>query len=396
MQAVRAGDLRAGERVTRKFGLPFGDDPDDPDDLDELDDLDDGSDRGRPSYLRRRIVVAVAALAVLAVIAGGVLLSARIVNRLFGAPPDYAGAGSGSATVQVQPGDSLATIGQRLEDADVVKSAAAFTDAASNDPKATSIGPGTYRLHRHMQASLALSLLLDPSSLVRSRVTIPEGRRMRDILAAVAADTDISLPSLQAAAQHPERLGVPSWGAGHPLEGFLFPATYDFDPGTTAEQALSAMVTRFDQEATSLHLVDAAKAQGLSPYDALTLASIVEREGRLASDFPKIAEVFYNRLHRGMALQSDATLYYALPPDHGPLTQSDLKLDSPYNTRTNTGLPPTPIASPGEVALQAVLHPATGPYLYFVTIDKAGHAAFATTLDEFNRLVAESRRNGVQ
>jgi UPF0755 protein len=128
----------------------------------------------------------------------------------------------------------------------------------------------------------------------------------------------------------------------------------------------------------------------------LTLASIIEREGRLTADFPKIAEVFYNRLHRNMALQSDATLYYVLPPNHGSLTAADLKLNSPYNTRIHTGLPPTPIASPGETALTAALHPAHGPYLYFVTIDKAGHAAFATTLDEFNRLVVESRRNGVQ
>src|SRR5206468_7088158 len=133
-----------------------------------------------------------------------------------------------------------------------------------------------------------------------------------------------------------------------------------------------------------------------SPYQVLTLASIIEREGRLTADFPKIAEVFYNRLHAGMNLGSDATLYYVLPPNHGGLTSSDLQLDSPYNTRLHPGLPPTPIASPGEEALKAAIAPAKGDYLYFVTIDKAGHAAFARTLDEFNALVAESRRNGVQ
>jgi UPF0755 protein len=247
-----------------------------------------------------------------------------------------------------------------------------------------------------MSAASAVTLLLDPSALLQSRVVIPEGRRLRDIIATIAQDSEISTSDLEAAAKNPTALGVPSWGAGHPLEGFLFPATYDFQPGTTAMQALTAMVTRFNQEATSIHLVADSKAVGLSPYEVLTLASIIEREGRLAADFPKIAEVFYNRLHRNMALQSDATLYYVLPPNHGPLTQSDLKLDSPYNTRTHPGLPPSPIASPGEVALTAALHPSHGPYLYFVTIDKAGHAAFATTLDEFNRLVAESRRNGVQ
>jgi UPF0755 protein len=97
-----------------------------------------------------------------------------------------------------------------------------------------------------------------------------------------------------------------------------------------------------------------------------------------------------------MPLGSDATLYYVLPANHGGLTSADLHLNSPYNTRLHTGLPPTPIASPGATALTAALHPATGPYLYFVTIDKAGHAAFATTLQQFNQLVVQSRRNGVQ
>jgi UPF0755 protein len=133
----------------------------------------------------------------------------------------------------------------------------------------------------------------------------------------------------------------------------------------------------------------------MSEYDVITLASIVQREGLLVADYSKIAEVFVNRLHDGMPLGSDATLYYVLGPDHGPLTASDLQLDSPYNTRTNLGLPPTPINSPGQAAIEAVLHHATGPYLYFVTIDKAGHTAFATTLNRFNQLVAESRANGV-
>jgi UPF0755 protein len=350
----------------------------------------------RPSYGRRRAVVALVAAGVVAVLIAVVLLAAHGFNSIFGAPADYSGDGVGTVQVQITPGQSLTQIGQTLADADVVASGGAFTDAASQNARAASIGPGYYRLHKHMKASLALALLLDPSSLVQARVTIPEGRRMRDILALLVQDTDISMADLQAAVQDPASLGVPSWGAGHPLEGFLFPATYDFPPGTTATQALSAMVTRFNQEVASTHLVSGAAKVGLSPYGVLTLASIIEREGRLAADFPKIAEVFDNRLHQQMPLQSDATLYYVLPPDHGPLTASDLTIDSPYNTRTHAGLPPTPIASPGETALLAALHPATGPYLYFVTIDKAGHAAFATTLQEFNRLVAQSRANGVQ
>ncbi|MDQ1695074.1 MAG: hypothetical protein QOJ03_427 [Frankiaceae bacterium] len=362
------------------------------------DDLDLGfsqpeSPGGPPSYRRRRLVVALVALAVVAVLVLGGVVFFSTVRGWFGAPADYSGAGSGTVVVEVQPGDSLTAIGQALQSKGVVASVGAFTDAADGN---SSIGPGFYQLHRHMQASLAVKLLLDPASLLRSHITIPEGRRLRDILAAIADGSDISLTDLKAAAASPADLGVPRWGAGHPLEGFLFPATYDFPPGTTATEALRAMVTRFNQEAASLNLAGGAHQLGYSPYEVLTIASIIEREGRLTSDFPKIAEVFYNRLHQGMGLGSDATLFYVLPPDHGPLSNADLQIDSPYNTRLNTGLPPTPIASPGSNALSAALHPATGPYLYFVTIDKSGRAAFATTLDEFNRLVAESRRNGVQ
>jgi UPF0755 protein len=341
-------------------------------------------------------VVALVALGVVAVVLLGAVVGAKWFGSVFGAPPDYTGKGSGSVTVQVKPGQSLSDIGQALVDAEVVKSVEAFTDAASNDERATGIGPGYYELREHMQASLALALLLDPASLHQARVVVPEGRRMRDIFAAIADATDVTVPQLEKAARDPAALGVPSWGAGHSLEGFLFPATYDFPPGTTAKQALTAMVTRFNQAADDVDLVKGAQRLGMSPYDILTIASIVEREGRLTEDFKKIAEVFYNRLDRGMRLDSDATLYYVLEPDHGGLTQSDLRIDSPYNTRLHPGLPPTPIASPGEAALAATLHPASGPYLYFVTIDKAGHAAFATTLEEFNRLVAQSRANGVE
>jgi UPF0755 protein len=120
---------------------------------------------------------------------------------------------------------------------------------------------------------------------------------------------------------------------------------------------------------------------------------MVQAEARLPQDLPKIAEVFLNRLRDNMTLGSDATLIYAL--GHHPLTQTDLESSSPYNTRLVHGLPPTPINSPGDAAIKAVLHHATSQYLYFVTIDKAGHTAYATTLDRFNQLVAESRANGV-
>ena len=354
---------------------------------------------GPPNYAARRLGVMIGVVAFAAVVVLTVALFTRGIDGLrsfFGDPPDYPGAGTGSVVVQIHQGDSLSTIGHELSSAHVVRSSGAFTKAAGDNPKSRLIGPGFYKLRLHMKASLAVTLLLDPKSLVASRIVVTEGMRLDAILLRIAANSQISLNDLKSAAASPASLGVPSWGAGHSLEGFLFPATYTFSPGTTAHQALAAMVTKFNEVATHLDLVKTANARHQTPYQVLTLASIVQREARLNSDFPKIAEVFDNRLARGMTLGSDATLFYVLPLNHGPLTGADLKIDSPYNTRTHAGLPPTPINSPGELALQAALKPAVGPYLYFVTIDKAGHAAFATTLAEFNQLVAQSRRNGVK
>jgi UPF0755 protein len=332
--------------------------------------------------------------AVLLVLVAIVVIAARLINGVFGSGADYSGDGSGSVLVVVHSGDSASAIASTLVSDGVVKSSSAFTSAADANPDSRGIQPGTYQLHHHMKASLALTLLLNPTSLVSYTVPIPEGFTAADIVARIAADTPISAAALKAALADPTSLGLPSWANGH-VEGFLFPATYQVQPGETATQVLSAMVTRFDQAATSVNLASGAANLDMSEYDVITLASIVQREGLLVGDYSKIAEVFVNRLHDGMPIGSDATLYYVLGPDHGPLTASDLQLDSPYNTRKYDGLPPTPINSPGQAAINAVLHHATGPYLYFVTIDKAGHTAFATTLDQFNNLVAESRANGV-
>jgi UPF0755 protein len=349
----------------------------------------DDSDRLRA---RRALLVAVIGLVVLVLIVA--LLIAGPIKRLLGGGGDYTGEGSGSVLVQVATGDSASQIGKTLASDGVVRSSSAFVDAANQNPRSRGIGPGTYRLHHHMKASFAVALMLKPSSLVDYRVTIPEGFTAAEIVARIAAATPISAASLQAAINNPASLGLPSY-AGGKVEGFLFPATYDISPGESATQALHAMVTRFDEAATQVKLASGASRLGLSEHDVVTLASIVQREGRLIPDYSKIAEVFINRIHAHMPLGSDATLYYVLGPNHGPLTASDLALNSPYNTRLNPGLPPTPINSPGQAALDAVLHHATGPYLYFVTIDKAGHTAFATTLQRFNQLVQTSKANGV-
>jgi UPF0755 protein len=235
--------------------------------------------------------------------------------------------------------------------------------------------------------------MLKPSSLVSYTVLVPEGFTVSEIVDAISKHTPITKAALESALKQPSALGLPSWADGH-VEGFLFPATYTVQPGETAKHVLTAMVTRFNQAVVEDKLAAGAASLHMTEYQVLTLASMVQAEAGLPQDFPKVAEVFLNRLKAGMTLGSDATLIYAL--GHSGLTQTELDTPNPYNTRLNHGLPPTPINSPGDAAIEGVIHHATSDYLYFVTIDKARHTAYATTLDKFNQLVAESRANGVR
>jgi UPF0755 protein len=230
---------------------------------------------------------------------------------------------------------------------------------------------------------------------VLAQVLIPEGTRLERILELLTSEADIPLAKLQRIVDNPTGIGLPSYARGE-LEGFLFPATYSFEPGTTARQALRSMVTRFKQEANSLDLESGAQALGYSPFEVVTVASLVEKEAKLTDDFGKVARVAYNRLQPswGKPLGFDSTLCYIVSKQPCSLTQSDLAVDSPYNSRHHVGLPPTPIASPGSAALQAALHPTPGSWLYFVTIDKDGHNKFSDTYEQFQRDKEEAQRNG--
>jgi UPF0755 protein len=348
----------------------------------------------RPKRGRAGTVIALLVLVVIgiAAVAGG-----KVVLAKFGGPaPDYAGAGSTPVTVQVPKGASASDIGTVLHDADVVKSAKAFRNAARKDARALRIQPGYYRLRRQMKATLALGLLLDPAARLRSRVTIPEGTSLDRTLRLIAKNvSDVPLASLQEAAANPAALGLPDWANGH-VEGFLFPATYDIEPGTSAVDVLRTLVQEFSVRAERLQLEERAKALHITPYQALVVASLVEGETGAASDRGKVARVVYNRLKVPMKLQFDSTVKYAYALKGITKTRllySDLGIASPYNTYRVDGLPPAPIDSPGEAALEAALSPAPGPWLYFVVIDKQGHSAFATTASEFATLKARYKKD---
>jgi UPF0755 protein len=227
-------------------------------------------------------------------------------------------------------------------------------------------------------------------------VVIPEGTRLSKILTLIHDDAGIPAADLDAASKNLAALTLPAYARGT-VEGFLFPATYNLAPGTTAIKALQQMVARFNQEVVIDNLVSGAQALGYTPYDVVTVASLIEKEARLQKDYAKVARVAYNRLKPSwrQPFGFDSTLNYLLPQRRGKLQSSDFTIDSPYNSRIHRGLPPTPIDSPGHAALQAALHPTPGPWLYFVTIDKAGNTAFSTTKAQFDRDVARSRANGV-
>ena len=335
----------------------------------------------------------VAVLIAAGVLLGLVAVVVIVFLRLFSTTPDYTGNGHGEVVVQIRIGDNLDQIGQILAKADVVRSASTFVGVASVDPNGQDIQPGSYKMHFQMSATAAFGLLLDPTARITARVIIPEGMRLDETVRLLARATGITVASLDALLAHPGPLGLPAYAGSNP-EGFLFPATYDVEPGNTAQGVLSAMVTRFGQSATKVDLLHRAAAVHLTPYQVVVLASLVQAEGT-PSDFPKIARTILNRLAIKMRLQLNSTVNFILKNGKSRLSLPDIAVASPYNTYLVTGLPPGPIDSPGEAALDAVLAPARGNWIYFVTVNpKTGETKFTNSYAQFLTFKAELTANG--
>ncbi|MCW2752719.1 MAG: hypothetical protein JWQ32_130 [Marmoricola sp.] len=336
----------------------------------------------RPASSRVRGCLPLALLLVVILVVGffGGSWALGKVKSIIGDNPDYSGPGTGSVTFEVHQGDTSTVIGQNLKAAGVVKSVAAFTDAATADARSRGIQVGYYQLKLQMKATAALAVLVDPKNLIQARVTIPEGYRVKDIVKAIAKHTDITASAVQAALRNPRALGLPA-EAGGVVEGYLFPATYSVAPGETATQLLTQMVTKTKQVESDLDLAAKARALGFTSKQILTIASILEYEGSRNQDYPKIAQAIYNRLRIGMALQSDATVAYANNLEGTVYTTAAQRANpSPYNTYVHTGLPPGPIGSPGETTIKAALNPTPGPWLYWVVVNlRTGETRFNTT-----------------
>ena len=313
------------------------------------------------------------------------------VSDQFSGPDDYPGPGTGRVAFTVNEGDTVAEMGRNLKADGVDQSVQAFLDAAAAEPASSGIQVGAYELKKEMKASDVVEVLIDPANLIGfPTVTIPEGLRLEEVVETLAENTEFSEKQWNAALDQPDKLGLPDYAEGN-AEGYLFPATYEIRPRMKPVDILSAMVARWREAADEAGLEEKAAELGKTPAELMTIASLIEAEGR-GDDMPKISRVIFNRLDgpgdkggtNGL-LQIDASVNYGLDQELGvALTTEQLQQDTPYNTYTRPGLPPTPIEAPGDAAIAAAANPAEGDWYYYVTVDLAtGETKFAETYDEF-------------
>ncbi|MET8269762.1 endolytic transglycosylase MltG [Streptomyces sp. NPDC005096] len=384
------------------------------DDDDEYDDpresrRDGGSERSGKGKKKSRN--GCACLVVSLVLAGGLGGAAYFGytywQEQFGAAPDYSGRGSGSVEVEIPKLALGNEIGNILKEKGVVKSVDAFVAAQTENPKGKSIQAGVYVLKEHMSAAEAVKMMLDPNS--QNLLIIPEGKTNRDVYKMVDAKLGLKAGTTKdVAKKNVGGLGLPDWADDDPvvadrLEGFLYPAAYPVTKEMKPEAVLKKMVSRANEEYGKVDLESNAKKLGLkSPWQLITVASLVQAEGKYKHDFDKVARVVYNRLKPNNTetyglLDFDSTVNYARAQstlDTGPV--ADLrKFKDPYNTYYVHGLPPGPINNPGEAALHSAIKPTPGPWYYFVSVT-ADKTVFAVTNEEHerNRKKYEQEKSG--
>ncbi|WP_399882827.1 endolytic transglycosylase MltG [Streptomyces sp. BBFR51] len=373
------------------------------DDGDEDDAADDGrEDRrsrgGKPKKRRSGCACLVVCLVLGGGVAGVGYFGYQFYQDRFGAAPDFAGEGNGEqVTVTIPKGAGGSTIGQELKRQGVVKSVDAFIAAQQSNPQGKSIQDGVYTLQKEMSAESAVELLLNPKS--RSNLIIAEGRRNVDVYKLIDKRLEVKEgTTAKVAKSEYKSLGLPDWALNHknvkdPLEGFLYPSSYSAAKGQKPEDVLKQMVARASEQYEKIGLEKKAEGLGLEgPWELLTVASLLQAEGKTHDDFRKMSEVIYNRLKESntetnQKLQFDSSFNYLKGQSKIHISESEINTNTdPYNTYTNKGLPPGPIGNPGEEALQAALNPTKDGWIYFVATDGVKKTEFAKTHDEFLRL----------
>lgn len=351
-----------------------------------------------PPDKRRRRITGWIVLGVILVILGGIAGGGWYVwttyedqiREVLGweEPKDYeAGLANGEALVRIASGDTGQPISQSLYDAGVTKTPEAFYDYLIDTGQNPNFQPGVYRLQKQMTSEAALAMLMDPANKMELTAQIPEGLTVDGTIERLAEGTGIPIEEFQAAVADPAAYGV----AADSLEGWLFPATYIFDPDVTAQSAIQTLVDR------TIQSLDAAQVPVEDRQRILTIASIIQREARYEADMQKVSRVIQNRLDPGNQetfglLQMDSTAQYGIGEDDGTVSSSEEALtdDNPWNTYVHPGLPIGPISNPGDVAIDAAMHPAEGDWLYFVTVNlHTGETVFTNNLDDHNAAVEQ-------
>ena len=331
-------------------------------------------------------------LLVLVILAGGLLLTLQ----WYRSQVTPSGTQGQTVSITIPTNTSTARIGQILHENKVIGNPTLFRFYAQYKGKG-GFEAGRYEFPTHASFDAALAILAKGAAVPeQNRVTIPEGLRIEQIADRVVA----KLPGrtrdhfIEAATSGKIRSSFSPSGATT-LEGFLFPETYTFTLEEDESTVVTRMVETFDQIADEVGLSRSQEKVGLTPYETVILASLIEREAKIDSDRAKISRVIFNRLKAETPLQIDATLVYALGGVDRVLLD-DLKKDGPYNTYTRKGLPPTPIASPGKASLIAALNPEKGDWLYYVVTGTDGSHSFATTFKEHKANIRLAKERGLR
>ncbi len=321
------------------------------------------------------------ALAIVTFFLGGSALGGYLYLRAIGVYGE--GVPGELVAVDIPKGSTVGDIGRILESRGVVPSAFGFRVVAYLEGGAEDIQAGKYELPQGLSARAALEALLeDVPTPDFVTVTFPEGSWLSDFARILERDSHISgerFLSLTATAEVRSELlpeGIET------LEGLLFPSTYQVIAKDTPRSVAQRLVGQMEERVAALDRVT-IQERGISPYEAIIVASMIEAEAKIPEERAKVAAVIYNRLEQGIKLGIDATVLYALGEHKDELTSSDLAVQSPYNTRQVAGLPPTPIGAAGLASLEAAFAPASGDWLYYVLEDCAGHHHFSESYDEF-------------
>ncbi|MFE2553825.1 endolytic transglycosylase MltG [Streptomyces sp. NPDC059355] len=337
----------------------------------------------------------IAAVVIIGVLGGGGYYGLDYIKSKFSTGEDYAGEGEGSVTIDIPKGTGMGEMGRILKAHGVVKSADAFVAAAKANPKGGALQAGSYTMKEHMSGKAAVDLMVGGAG-VNALDVIP-GWKTGQVYKAI--DERLKLKegtTKDVATKEAKNFGLPDWAANKdlkdPLEGFLYPARYDLSKDATPQSMLKQMVAKSNEAYESADVKGQASKLGLSsPLQLITVASLVQAEGKYQHDFDKISRVVYNRLKPGNTetyglLDFDSTVNYMRGQstlDVGSV--NDLRqIDDPYNTYKIKGLPPGPIGSPGPDALKSAINPATGPWYYFVSVNE-NETLFAATNAEHNR-----------